>query len=168
MGELVGQIRREDPAQNLLGELVGQIRRAGSGGGQPGSDRLVKRLRYSLMPGRYAVCKLGNSTAIPDWALQASGFCSITRTGDELSIVCAEDGVPAEIEAARGWVCLKLEGPFAFSETGILSSFLAPLAENEIGIFAISTFETDYVLIRDDSAGEAFRVLDEAGHQRMR
>ena len=99
--------------------------------------------------------------------MQANGFCSITRTADEVSIVCAENVVPTEIEAARGWVCLKLEGPFAFSETGILSSFLAPLAESGIGIFAISTFDTDYVLIETKLWERAAEVLGAAGHQRV-
>ena len=128
---------------------------------------MIRKLRYSLLPGRYAVCRLQASAAIPHWALPSNGFCSITRTPDELSIVCAEDRVPSVIDAARGWVCLKLEGPFAFSETGILSSFLAPLADSRVGIFAISTFDTDYVLIQAQAWPKALEALRAAGHEEV-
>lgn len=126
---------------------------------------LHRTLRYSLLPGRFAVCRLEAGAAIPEWTLQANGFCSITRTSDELSIVCAEATVPATINAANGWMCLELEGPFAFSDTGVLSSFLAPLAESGVGIFAISTFGTDYVLIKEENWGKASATLREAGHE---
>lgn len=99
--------------------------------------------------------------------MREPGFCSVTRTSDELSIVCAEEVVPAGTNAVRGWLCLKLEGPFAFSETGILSSFLAPLAESGIGIFAISTFDTDYVLIQVQSWSKASEALRGAGHEEV-
>jgi hypothetical protein len=102
---------------------------------------------------------------VPHWASRHDKFCSITRTTDELSIVCPEDWVPAEVNAARGWICLKLEGPFAFSETGILRAFLNPLAEHGIGIFAISTFDTDYVLIQAQFWPKASEVLRAAGHE---
>jgi hypothetical protein len=128
---------------------------------------LIRRLRYSLLAGRYAVCRLEAGAAIPEWALQASGFGSITRTSDELSIVCAENSVPAAVDAARGWVCLKLEGPFAFSETGILGAFIDPLAEHGVGIFAISTFDTDYVLIQAEDWSQASAVLRAAGHEEL-
>ncbi len=102
---------------------------------------------------------------VPPWAFRESGFCSVTRTSDELSIVCTEEAIPREVEAERGWVCLKLAGPFAFTQTGILSSFLAPLAESGIGIFAVSTFDTDYVLIKEENWGVASSALREAGHE---
>lgn len=79
--------------------------------------------------------------------------------------MCPEDWVPADVHAARDWVCLKLQGPFAFSETGILSAFLHPLAEHEIGIFAISTFDTDYLLIEEKGWKKASEALSAAGHE---
>jgi hypothetical protein len=79
--------------------------------------------------------------------------------------VCPEDSIPSQIDAARGWLCLKLQGPFAFSETGVLSSFLAPLAESGVGIFAISSFDTDYVLIQTQSWPIASEALRAAGHE---
>jgi hypothetical protein len=126
---------------------------------------LERKLRYSLLAGRYAICRLLPTLDVPEWAFRKSGFCSVTQTSDELSIVCAEDAIPREVEAERGWVCLKLNGPFPFTQTGILSSFLAPLAESGIGIFAVSTFDTDYVLIKEENWGIASGALREAGHE---
>jgi hypothetical protein len=71
------------------------------------------------------------------------------------------------VDAARGWVCLKLDGPFAFSQTGILSSFVSPLAECGIGIFAVATFDTDYVLIQEESWPKASQALRVAGHEEV-
>lgn len=124
-----------------------------------------RTLRYSLLPGRYAICRLPPDSPLPEWAIRQDEFCSITRTSDELSIVCRENWVAADVNAERGWVCLKLQGPFAFSETGILSAFLNPLAQHEIGIFAISTFDTDYVLIKEKDWKKASEVLSAAGHE---
>ena len=82
-----------------------------------------------------------------------------------MSIVCRAAQVPTEIQHDNGWACLKLHGPFPFSETGILSSFVQPLAERAIPIFAISTYDTDYVLIQEEWSGAALRELQEAGHE---
>ena len=93
----------------------------------------------------------------------------MTRSSDELSIVCEEHAseehrLPEGIRAERGWVALKLEGPFPFSMTGVLASFLQPLAEAKIPIFAISTFDTDYVLVKRDDLELAQKALAAAGH----
>ncbi len=101
---------------------------------------------------------------LPAWAT-GGVFTSITRGEDELSVVCLEQNVPAEVKADRGWACLKLQGPFPFSETGILSSFIGPLSGNAIPIFAISTYDTDYVLIKEEFLNQALRTLKKAGHQ---
>jgi hypothetical protein len=120
---------------------------------------------------RLAVCRLASDGRIPAWALESDFFC-VVRTSDELSIVCREDvctadrmpdGAPTE----RGWLALKLEGPFPFSMTGVLASFLQPLAEARIPIFAISTFETDYVLIKSKNLEQAVAALGTAGHERV-
>jgi hypothetical protein len=94
-------------------------------------------------------------------------FYSATSTLDELSIVCAEEQVPSEVRCEREWACLKLEGPFPFSDTGILSSFVQPLAEGAIPIFAVSTFDTDYVLVKQVSLKTAVQVLKDAGHMEV-
>ena len=90
---------------------------------------------------------------------------SVTRTSDELSIVCAQENVPSGTQAAGPWTCLKLLGPFAFELTGVLASVLEPLAASGISIFAISTYDTDYVLVREESAAAAIAALHNAGHE---
>lgn len=121
-------------------------------------------LRLTLLPGRYAVCRLDNQAPLPDWAMKAA-FCSVTRTADELSIVCAESDVPKEVHCENGWRILKLEGPFEFSLVGILLAVLRPLAEHGVGIFALSTYDTDYVLVKELQLDQALSALAEAGHQ---
>jgi uncharacterized protein len=98
--------------------------------------------------------------------VQGVFFC-VVRAVDELSVVCPEDLVPNGLSAERGWMALKLEGPFPFSMSGVLASFLQPLAEAQIPIFAISTFDTDYVLIKRESLGRAAAALSAAGHERV-
>lgn len=102
--------------------------------------------------------------AIPAWA-HSNPFTSITCTQDELSVVCSEQKIPADVKADHGWVGLRLEGPFPFSQTGVLTSFIAPLSANAIPIFAISTYDTDYVLIKEAFLEPALEVLQAAGHQ---
>jgi uncharacterized protein len=122
-----------------------------------------RALKFSRLLGSYAVCQFSADAPLPDW-LPTSGFISVTRTSEELSIVCPDHSTPAHLKADLGWVCLKLEGPFSFSLTGILSSFIAPLSDNAIPIFAISTYDTDYVLIKQGFADAGLDVLAKAGH----
>ena len=115
--------------------------------------------------------RLASDARIPAWALEGGFFCAV-RTRDELSIVCSEDvcredRTPDGALAERGWVALKLEGPFPFSMTGVLASFLQPLAEAQIPIFAISTFDTDYVLIKRENLERAVAELGAAGHEKI-
>jgi len=91
-------------------------------------------------------------------------FISITRTAEELSIVCPVDQAPHNAKCESPWTCFKLEGPFPFSLTGVLASFLSPLSERGISIFAISTFDTDYVLVKEEDAATALETLQAAGH----
>ena len=95
------------------------------------------------------------------------GIFTISRTTDELSIVCLAIYVPSQVQAEADWACMKLQGPFPFDMTGVLAAFLNPLADTGIGIFAISTFDTDYVLVKADRLGEALATLDRAGHTRV-
>jgi uncharacterized protein len=123
-----------------------------------------RALRFSRMPGKLAVCRLSAGAKIPDWAWSGS-FCSVTRTEDEVSIVCAADDVPEEHLPKSPWICFKVEGPFSFSEVGILASIIDPLAAKGIPIFAISTFDTDYVLVGEEYAGITLGALKDAGHE---
>jgi uncharacterized protein len=123
-----------------------------------------RKLKFRRVAGTFAICRLPPDAPLPGWA-GAGAFLSIARTAEELSIACLSENVPVGVRADRGWACLKVEGTFAFQEIGILASFIGPLAENGIPIFAVSTFDTDYVLIKEELVGAALSVLARAGHQ---
>ena len=120
-------------------------------------------LRLRALLGRLAVCRLPADVPIPSWAL-AGGIVSITRTNDELSIVCPEERVPAEVKAERGWRALQVVGPLDFALTGVLAALVVPLAEAGVSIFALSTYDTDYVLVRENDLPRAVTALAHAGH----
>lgn len=119
-----------------------------------------------MLPEKLAVSQLAAGPGVPEWAV-AAGLFVVTQTPEEMSIVCGEDLVPAEVRAEKNWVALRLEGPFPFAMTGVLSSFLQPLAQAGISIFAVSTFDTDYVLVKGEKLNSAIEALDAAGHQRV-
>jgi hypothetical protein len=121
-------------------------------------------LTLSLLPGTFTICRLDPEAIIPDWA-KAGGFISITRTSDELSVVCPEANLPDGVRCDRGWRCFKVEGPLDLSLTGVLASLANPLAEARINIFALSTFDTDYLLVKQEKATQAAEVLTRAGHR---
>jgi len=120
-------------------------------------------MRLQLLPGNLAVCRLGPRDPIPAWA--AGDFFSITRTAEEFSIVCDSRAVPDGVRAETGWRALKVEGPLDFALTGILVSIASPLAATGISIFALSTFDTDYILVKNDKLDSAIDVLRVAGHE---
>jgi hypothetical protein len=120
-------------------------------------------IHLTTLPEPLAVCRLAPDAAFPSW-LAASGFLSIARTTEELSIVCAEDAVPDAVRRESGWRALVVAGPLDFGLTGILASIAAPLAEAGISIFAISTFDTDYVLVKAERLDAAVEALIGAGH----
>jgi putative acetyltransferase len=115
------------------------------------------------LAGTFAVCKLEPTVPIPPWAT-ADEFFSITRTGDELSIVCRQDAVPEGINCERGWRCWRVAGTIPFSVVGVLASLTAPLAEAGICVFAISTFDTDYLLVKERDRMAALDALRRQGH----
>jgi hypothetical protein len=120
---------------------------------------------FSIMPGRWAVLRLEATDAVPRWALDTTDFVSITRTSDELSIVCPETAAPHDVRSERGWALLKLRGPFPFEQIGVMASFVNPLAAAGISIFSISTFDTDYILIKAVQVAAACQALTAAGHE---
>jgi hypothetical protein len=122
------------------------------------------KLKFRVISGSFAVCQLPAADPVPQWAMKGI-FTSITRTTDELSIVCPMENVPEEHKTEISWTCLKIEGPFAFSQIGILHAFIQPLVEESISIFAIATFDTDYVLIQKPFADQALQALQNAGHE---
>lgn len=124
----------------------------------------AQALTLSVLPGRLAISRLAPGTEVPAWAIRGSFFC-VTGTAGELSIVCAEDQVPAGVTSVGDWSALRLEGTFDFGATGILSSLAAPLAKAGISIFAVSTYDTDYLLVRQGQLDQAVAVLAARGHQ---
>jgi hypothetical protein len=121
-------------------------------------------LTLSSLPGTFAVCRLPVHDPMPTWATQSS-FFSITRTADELSIVCDDHLVPPGVQCERPWRALKIEGPLPFELTGILLSVAAPLADAGISIFALATYDTDYVLVREAQWEQAKAALVKSGHR---
>lgn len=105
------------------------------------------KLTLSILPNKLSVCRMASNAKIPSWATSGT-FFSISKTDDELSIVCPEKNVPLNIKSEKNWRALKVNGPLDFSLTGILSLLANPLAKAEISIFAISTFDTDYILVK--------------------
>lgn len=120
-------------------------------------------LVIQLFPGEFAIARLPADASIPDWA-RSDVFSATTRTTDELSILCPAAQIPADVKHEGGWRMFKLRGPFNFTETGILSSVLDPLAFSRISILAQSTFDTDYVFVKQAQLEDAVRTLRNAEH----
>lgn len=121
------------------------------------------RFPLALLPGDVAVCRLPPEAPVPAWAAEGPFSC-VMRTPEELSIVCAEDGVPAGVLAERGFRALKLEGPVPFTTVGVVSSMTRPLAEAGISVFVLSTYDTDYLLVKSTALDRAIKVLGRAGY----
>ena len=117
-----------------------------------------KTLALKLLKEKFGVCRLNKDELIPEWA-KNSDFYSITKTRDELSILCPQDSIPCGIKCEKDWRALKVEGPLEFSIIGILSSISTILAQKGISIFAISTYDTDYVLVKDKDIANAINAL---------
>ncbi len=123
-------------------------------------------MKFKTSDGPFVICKLERDTIVPAWATGGT-LSSITRSPDELSIICEEAAVPRDAKAERGFHCVQLVGPFDFQAIGILESFLRPLAEAAVPIFAISTYDTDWILIQERHWERALLVLAKAGHERL-
>src|SRR5579863_900092 len=127
------------------------------------------QLKFRQLPGHYAILRLAPDAPVPDWASLSNStkgdFTSITRTADELSIVCPIENLPLDVRSSHRWIGLKLKGPFRFSQTGVLQSFIGPLSYGRIPIFAISTYDTDYVLVQEPFVDAALDALLHAGHE---
>jgi hypothetical protein len=123
----------------------------------------TRRLELTLLPERFAISRLAADAAIPEWATQGP-FFSVTRTGDELSIVSELSRVPVGVPSQAGWRVLKVHGPFVLSEIGVLAALATPLAEANVSLFAISTFDTDYLLVAAETLLAAMAALERAGH----
>jgi len=122
-----------------------------------------KRLALSVLPDQLGVCRLGPDDAFPDWVFD-SPFFSITRTPEELSVVCIEGIIPPGCRCEMAWRCLKVRGPLAFNQTGVLAALTVPLAKAGISVFSLSTYDTDYLLVKDHDLDKAIMVLYAQGH----
>jgi hypothetical protein len=117
-------------------------------------------MEVAVLQGTLAICRLEPSERIPSWALELhEGFVNITRTPDELSIVCSQEAVPPDTQVEEDWRALVIPGPIPFEATGVLSALATPLADAGIPIFAISTYDTDYVLVRQSNLERALEAL---------
>ncbi len=123
----------------------------------------TRQLELSLLPERFAISRLAADSPIPDWATKGP-FFSVTRTGDELSVVTELSRVPVGVHSQVGWRALRVRGPFVLSEVGVLAALAKPLAEAKISLFAVSTFDTDYLLVASEILSAAIAALERAGH----
>ncbi len=112
---------------------------------------------------RYAICRLNAAAPLPEWA--KGKFVSLSRTQDELSVVCQQNDVPRDVQHEKDWCVFQVEGPMDLSIVGVLASLTQPLAEAGINLFAISTFDTDYLLVKAEKLAAAKGALEQAGHK---
>ncbi len=133
-------------------------------GNQERAIQAERQIDIELLPEAFAVCRLAAEATVPAWAWGGS-FTSVAGTPHELSIICPDAGVPSDVQASRGWRALKLRGPFPLTMVGVLLSVARPLAEREISIMAVGTYETDYVLVQGSDLDRAREALADAGHR---
>ena len=123
-----------------------------------------KKLSLQLLPDRMAVCRLDPAASLPEW-FDMSGFYSITRTDEELTIVCREALVASGSICENGWRYFKVQGVLDFSEIGIMFSLTQSLAESGVSVFVMSTFDTDYFMVKEKDLTKAIDALTAAGHR---
>jgi hypothetical protein len=123
-----------------------------------------RRFELTVLTGSFAIVRLPADSPLPLWAVDRE-FFSVTRTSDELSIICSAHQIPSGIAAETGWRVLKVRGPFALSESGVLAALSETLAAAKVSLLAISTFETDYLLVSEKQLHAAIAALQSAGHR---
>ena len=124
----------------------------------------VEGIRLLSVPGLFAVCKLATGSPIPTWATTGDLF-SVTRTADELSVVCRQEVVPEGVTCERDWCCLRVAGTMPFTLVGVLASLTTPIARAGVGVFAFSTYDTDYLLVKTGEMHKAVAALRADGHE---
>ena len=123
-----------------------------------------RQLQLSLLKETYGICVFPNTAPIPEWSVKTS-LCSITRTNKELTIVCSQSIIPSDCEYNPNWRCFRIDGSFDLNQIGIISSLAAPLAQADISIFVISTYDTDYILVKEEKVERAIAVLNDYGNE---
>jgi len=136
--------------------------RPGNAGGA--AVQYVASVRLQRLPGELAIAQLPPGEPIPRWAHGTALFVSISRTADELSIVCPADWIPLGVQCSSGWVALKVTGPIDLSSIGVLASLADILRDARVSIFAVSTYDTDYLLVPQSDEGRSIQGLVDAGH----
>ena len=112
-----------------------------------------------------AVCRLPADAPVPLWATGPSRFLTVSRTSEELSITAVQASVPPELRCERDYRAFRVKGPLPLNLIGVLAAIADPLAAAGLSIFAISTFDTDYVLVKARDLEPAIAALERAGHQ---
>ena len=123
----------------------------------------MKPLNLKVLPGEFSVVRLGPGAPVPRWALSGSIF-SVTGTTEELSIVCEAHLVPVGLLSETGWRALKVLGPLAFTDIGVLAALVNVLADCRISVFVVSTYDTDYILLKNSNLQRAIEALAAAGN----
>ena len=118
---------------------------------------------FRVVAGEFAACRLPADAPLPGWA-QGSRFCSVTRTDDELSVLCEAERVPSGVTIERGWRLLQVVGPLPFDAVGIMVAFVSPLAQAGVPVLTLATYDTDYVLVPGAKLSMALMALQRAGH----
>src|SRR5512132_3714284 len=126
------------------------------------------RLPLELLPDTLGVCRLAPDATVPAWAAISRGFVTISKTLEELSITTTQANVPPEVRCERDYRALRVRGPLPLDLIGILAAMADPLAEAGLGIFATSTYDTDYVLVKARDLDVALAALEGAGHRIQR
>ena len=121
-------------------------------------------LDLALLSDTLAVCRLDADAPVPDWAWEGE-LASVTRTREELSVICRADAVPAGVQSEPGYRCLRVGGTLVLTLTGIMAALTVPLAQAGIPIFAFSTFDTDWIMVKAENLDRAIDALTAAGHR---
>ena len=122
-----------------------------------------RQLKLSLLDKIFGICVFANNIPIPEWAATAS-LCSITRTKKGLTVVCPQSIIPSDCEYDPNWRCFRIDGNFDLNQIGVISSLSSPLAQADISIFVISTYDTDYILVKEEKVERAIAVLTDYGN----
>jgi hypothetical protein len=115
------------------------------------------------LPQKFAVCRLGPEVSLPAWATEGD-FFSVTRTADELSLVCCQNSVPEGTRCERDWRCLRIAGTIPLSVVGVVAGLTTALAASGISVFVVSTFDTDYLLVKERDWEAALEALGGRGY----
>jgi hypothetical protein len=119
-------------------------------------------VKLTVLPGELSVWRLAADAPLPE--VDPGSFFSVTRTEDELSIVSSSSEVPADVRVEAGWRCVRVEGPLAFEMTGVLADLSTPLARAGVPIYVVSTYDTDYLLVKAADLDHACSALQGDGH----